>query len=392
MARGLWLNPAFGVSGDMLLGALLDVGADIGSVRKALEALDVSGWELAVTEVDRRGLRCCRARVTTAVVEEPRTWSEIDGLLATADLLPRIRDGARATFRRLAEIEAEQHGVGRDEVHFHEVGAVDAIVDIVGCWAALDALDVAANAVGSGPVGLGVGTVQSLHGVLPHPVPAVLGLLEGAPVVGVDSASETTTPTGAALLVTMVHEWGPVPEGRLGRSGLGAGSRDVATHPNALAAVTIDADRSITIDAVLIETTVDDVTPEILGHVVERALDAGADDAWIVPVVMKKTRPGHQLRILCAPLLRERLVDLVAAETGTLGVRTYRVEKHVFPRSFDEVLLDGELVRLKVGPHGAKPEAADVIRVADATGRSARSVAAEALVLWSGRRSDEEGP
>lgn len=389
MARALWLNPAVGVSGDMLLGALIDAGAEVAAVRKALGALDVDGWELSITEVDRRGLRSRHAKVSTEVVVEPRTWSAIDALLGGAGLSPAVRDGARRTFRRLAEVEAARHGVDIDDVHFHEVGAVDAIVDIVGCWAALETLGL--SEVRSGPVGLGVGTVASSHGMLPHPAPAVLGLLEGLPVVGLDAPVETATPTGAALLATMVDRWGPVPSGRLGRTGFGAGSRDLASHPNVLAAVIVEMDDSTALDALLIETTLDDVTPEILGHLIERALDAGADDAWLVPVVMKKSRPGHQLRILCAPALRERLIDLVAVETGTLGVRTYGVEKRVFPRSFDEVLLDGRVVRVKVGPHGAKPEAADVIRVADATGRSARSVSAEALARWWGDAGEQEG-
>ncbi len=155
MARALWLNPVFGVSGDMLLGALLDAGASEGSVRKALETLEVPGWNLTVTEVDRRGLRCLHARVTAALADETRAWSSIDALLGEADLPPRVAAGARATFRKLAEVEARRHGVAVDEVHFHEVGAVDSIVDIVGCWAALATLEV--DDVRSGPVGLGAG-------------------------------------------------------------------------------------------------------------------------------------------------------------------------------------------------------------------------------------------
>jgi hypothetical protein len=384
----LWLNPAVGVSGDMLLGALIDVGADEVTVRNALETLEVGGWELAVGDVDRRGLQCLHAQVTTAVASEPRTWSGIDSLLARSSLPSRVVEGSRATFRKLAKVEAERHGVEVDDVHFHEVGAVDAIVDIVGCWAALDALHV--TEVRSGPVGLGVGTVQSSHGALPHPAPAVLGLLEGLPVVGVNSATETATPTGVALLATMVDEWGPIAPGRLYRTGFGAGSRDVEAHPNILTAVMIDIDDSTIVDAVLIETNLDDVTPEILALVVQRALDAGADDAWLVSIGMKKGRPGHQLSVLCAPGLRGKLVDLVAIETGTLGVRVYDVAKHVFPRSFEEIELDGEMIRMKVGTHGAKPESADVVRVANATGKSARLVAAEALSRWMRATSEEE--
>lgn len=389
MTRVLWLNPAVGVSGDMVLGALIDAGADPGTVRKAIDALGVTGWDLSVAEADRRGLRCLHARVTTEVAEEARTWSEIDALIAGAPLAPPVAGGARSTFRRLAEVEAGRHGVALDEVHFHEVGALDAIVDIVGSWAALDSLTV--ESVVSGSVGLGAGTVAASHGMLPHPAPAVLGLLEGLPVVGLDVPVETATPTGAALLATMVDRWGPVPSGVLVRTGYGAGSRDAATHPNVLTAVVVEASDATTVDSVLIETTVDDVTPEILGHVIDRALDVGADDAWLVPVVMKKSRPGHQLRILCTAALRARLIDLVASETGTLGVRTYRVEKDVFSRRFDDVSVDGRIIRMKVGPYGAKPEAADVIRVADETGRTARSVAADALTRWTEADRPGEG-
>jgi len=388
MSLALWLNPAVGVSGDMLLGALIDAGADEATVRRSLEALNVSGWELEMVEVDRRGLRC-RHAVVRASAAESRNWSAIDALISAADLPTAVAQGARTTFRKLAEAEAKRHGVDIDDVHFHEVGAVDAIVDIVGCWAALDAL--AVRTVQSGPVGHGVGTVPSSHGVLPHPAPAVLELLVGVPVVGIESAAETATPTGAALLVTMVDDWGPVPAGRVAGSGMGAGTRDPDSYPNVLGAVTIEADDSSAADAVLIETNMDDVTPEILGRVVERALEEGADDAWIVPVVMKKTRPGHELRILCAPGLRSRLVDLVATETGTLGLRTSDVTKHILPRRFDEVAVAGEVIRMKVGPHGAKPEAADVNRVADSTGRSARSVAGEALGVWMRSQAEGEG-
>lgn len=388
MAAALWINPAVGVSGDMLLGALVDIGADEHAVLGALEMLEVGGWELSFAEVDRRGLRSCHAVVTAEAGPQERTWSRIDDLLASSDLPRRVGDGARTTFRRLAEVEADRHGVDVDDVHFHEVGAVDAIVDIVGCWTALDALGV--SEVRSGPVGLGVGTVASSHGVLAHPAPAVLGLLEGIPVVGVNSAAETATPTGVALLATMVDEWGPIPSGVVSASGLGAGSLNPVSHPNVVTAVMIDVIDSTVADSVVIETNLDDVTPEVLGHVVQRALDAGADDAWIAPIVMKKTRPGHKLSILCAPGLESSLVDLVAAETGTLGMRTHRVRKRVLPRSFSEVEFDGDSIRIKVGPYGAKPEATDVVRVADATGRSARSVSAEALGRWMSTSGDRE--
>ncbi len=381
MGRALWINPTVGVSGDMLLGALIDVGADEGPVRTALESLALPGWELTVGDTRRRGLRCRFARVTTETADEPRRWSEIDATIAGADLGSRVALGARETFRRLGEAEAHRHDVGIDDVQFHEVGAVDAIVDIVGCWAALDALEV--ETVVAAPVGLGAGTVDTAHGLLQHPAPAVMSLLEGFPVTAVETSQETATPTGVALLTGMVGEWGPCPTGKVIRSGIGAGGRDLETHPNVLSMMLIDTDDLPQVDAVVIETTVDDVTPEILGHVIGRALSAGADDAWLTPVVMKKSRPGHQLRVLCAPGLEPAMIELVASETGTLGLRTYAVAKRVFSRSFDQVLVDGEPIRIKVGPHGAKPESADVLAVAEATGRSARAVAAEAAAQWA---------
>lgn len=386
MTRILWFNPAVGVSGDMMLGTLVDAGADETRVRKALESLDVEGWNLDFSETIRRGLSCRIARVTTLTSSHPRGWSEIDTLIAQSSIPAFVSDGARATFLRLGEAEASRHGVPLEDVHFHEVGAVDAIVDIVGSWAALDSLNV--DKVRSAPVGLGAGTVEAGHGVLPNPAPAVVSLLDGLPVRGVDTGAETATPTGVALLACMVDEWAPVPDGVLVSSGMGAGGRDLDSHPNVLSALIVEGDTPVRVDAILIETTVDDVTPEILGHVIDAAIDAGADDAWLSPVVMKKSRPGHEIRVLCAPGLERAIINLLATETGTLGVRSHRVDKTVYARSFTEVQVDGQPVSMKIGPFGAKPESADVMRVAQATGRSARAIAAEALSAWMSTEGD----
>ncbi|MFQ5557106.1 MAG: nickel pincer cofactor biosynthesis protein LarC [Acidimicrobiales bacterium] len=382
MTRLLWINPALGVAGDMLLAALLDAGSDEAQVRDTLGLLGLEGWRLTITEERRRSIVCRRARVE-AVATEHRPWSRIDHHLATADLPAGVAAGSRATFRRLAEVESARHGVSLDEVHFHEVGAVDALIDIVGCWAALASLGI--DLVASGPVGLGVGTVEAAHGRLPHPAPATTDLLTRAEALvrGVDIDLETTTPTGAALLVSMVERWGPMPAGRLVASGLGAGHRDPDTHPNVVGVHVVEPDGSSVVGSVIIETTVDDVTPEVLGHVVDRALAMGADDAWVVPVVMKKSRPAHQLRVLCAPPIVGDLVDLLARETGTLGLRTHEVTKHTLARRVDRVRVEGFDVAVKVGPHGAKPEHDDLVRVAAGTGCSVRAAAAEVLRLWS---------
>jgi pyridinium-3,5-bisthiocarboxylic acid mononucleotide nickel chelatase len=380
MGTTLWFNPAVGVAGDMLLGALFDVGASEAAVRAQLDRLALPGWSLEVVPVKRRGLRGTRAEVRCDEHHHHRPWSTIDALLAAAGLAPRVEAGARATFLRLAEAEATVHDIAVDDVHFHEVGAIDAIVDIVGVWAAVD--DLGVDEVVSAPIGLGAGSVSAAHGLLPAPAPATLLLLAGHPTASVDTPGETATPTGVALLTSIVDRWGPLPAGVVGPSGFGAGGRDPATHPNLVGAVLTRTDDTRRVDALIVETTLDDVTPEVLGFVLEQALEAGADDAWIVPVTMKKGRPGHQLRVLCSPALEAAVIDLVSRETGTLGLRSVPVVKHVHPRTWAEVDVDGHVVAVKIGPHGAKAEHEHVARAAGALGRSARDVAREALERW----------
>ena len=385
MPTALWLNPVFGVSGDMLLGAFLDLGASEEEVRLAVGGLGLDGWELRVGTTSRRGLDCRRAEVTAAESAH-RPWSEIDQLLAGSGLEPSVKDGARQTFRLLAEVEASRHGVDVDEVIFHEVGAVDAIVDIVGSWVAL--ISLAVHSVHSAAVGLGAGSVVASHGRIPHPAPAVLGLLEGLPVRSIDTSAETATPTGAALLKSMVDVWSGIPEGRLRRSGYGAGGRDPETHANLLAVAIVDIDEASSVESVLLETNLDDISPEVAAHVTELAMAEGADDVWVVPIVMKKGRAGHLLQILAPSPLVPSLIDLVARETGTLGVRTHKVTKSVFPRSYENVVIEGHTIAIKVGPFAAKPEFEDVKAVAVATGRSVLEITRAAMSAWLSGESE----
>jgi uncharacterized protein (TIGR00299 family) protein len=379
----LWCNPELGVAGDMVLASLLDAGADESFVRDQLAALPVEGWSLSVRPSTRRGLIASRVQVEAPAHDHHRPWSLIDAMLADSSLDPDVAAGARRTFRALGAAEARVHGVDIDQVHFHEVGAVDAIVDIVGSWAALVSLGI--DHVVCSAVGLGSGTAEMAHGRVPVPAPAVLEMLVGVPTVPVGATMETATPTGVALLVTMADRWGPPPAGTVVTTGRGAGTRDPDSHPNVVTAVVLDATGAeSTVAATVLETNVDDVSPEVLAHVVERALSAGADDAWITPIVMKKGRPGHLVSVLCRPELADGLRELLAAETGTLGVRERQVTKHELPRRVEEVLVDGCQVRVKVGPHGAKPEHDDVARAASTLGRPLRDVAADALAAWRG--------
>lgn len=390
----LWCNPSVGVAGDMLMAALLDLGADEEFVRSQLELLPVAGWRLDVGSTTRRGLTATSVHVEVPGDDHHRPWSRIDEMLATSDLHPAVADGARRTFEALGRAEAAVHGTTIDEVHFHEVGAVDAIVDIVGSWAALTALrgDDPRLTVTSAPIGLGSGTAAMAHGELPVPAPAVLELLQGRPVVPVELQAETATPTGVALLVTMVDRWGQVPAGTVRRTGRGAGGRDPASHANVVTIVELelptpepvadDTAHGAPVQALVIETNVDDVTPETIAHVLDRALELGADDAWATPIVMKKGRPAQLLSLLCRPELAATLRELLAVETGTLGTRTRSVDKHELSRSIVQVQVDGQVVRVKVGPHGAKAEHDDVVAVARRSDRSLRDVAADALAAW----------
>jgi uncharacterized protein (TIGR00299 family) protein len=383
--RLLWCNPSLGVAGDMWMASLLAAGADESFVRDQLATLPVPGWSLGIEVTTRRGLVATRVVVEAPDHDHHRPWSTIDAMLRDAPLDPRVAAGARRTFRALGEAEATVHGIELDQVHFHEVGAVDAIVDIVGCWAALVALDI--DEVHSDAIGLGSGTARMAHGIVPVPAPAVLDLVEGVPTVPVDAAAETATPTGVALLVTMVDTWGPPPAGTVLATGRGAGTWDPTTHPNVVTAVVLDGAASpATVTATVLETNLDDVTPEVLGHVVQRLLDEGADDAWVTPIVMKKGRPGHQLSVLCRPELAQALRGVIVAETGTLGVRERPVTKHELPRTTEEVQVEGHTIRIKVGPHGAKPEHDDVATAARQLGLPLREVSARALT--SRERSD----
>ena len=324
-------------------------------------------------------------------------------MLAKADLPEKVRTGARATFHRLGLVEAQQHQVSLEEVHFHEVGALDAIIDIVGTWILLDQLDV--DQIIVGPIGLGHGTVKAAHGVLPLPAPATAALLIDMPVRGLDSATETCTPTGAALLAELASATGQMPAGIIKAISRGAGGRDPASHPNVLSMFLLDpsgspatSDSSSAIidsevqDSIMLATNLDDVTPEVLANTIQILLDGGADDAWLVPIIMKKGRPAHELRVLCKPTLAADLRNIICHETGTLGIRESHISKHVLPRDFTTVEVRGHSVAMKVGPFGAKPEHDDLARIADATGRPIRVVALEAHAAFAALASTSPRP
>ncbi|MDQ1679344.1 MAG: pyridinium-3,5-bisthiocarboxylic acid mononucleotide nickel chelatase [Frankiaceae bacterium] len=382
----LWLNPVNGISGDMLLGALLDLGAPLGEVRAAVTSTGVDGWRLDCARVDAGGLQAMHAVVTVDPAGRARSGRDV------LEAVRRARPAAVATIAAdavsaLLRVEAELHGVSVADVHLHELGGVDTVVDTVGVAAAVVALGI--DDVLSGPVALGSGTVATAHGTLPVPAPATLALLRGARVAGTDIVGEAVTPTGAALLLALGASYEPLPPVRIVRSGYGAGTRRLPSRPNVLPAALAERVGAVASMTVL-ETNVDDVTGELLAHVLTAAIAAGAADAWITPVVMKKGRPAHTVHALVDPSAAAAVTELLLRETGSLGVRRTSVDRVAVERSVDTVTLGGHAVRVKRGPWGAKAEWDDVVSVAASLGRPARAVAADvAALLRTGPESAE---
>jgi len=383
VSRAAWWHCFAGIAGDMALGSLLDAGADFDQVQAGLERLPAKGWHIEVGTVRRGPLVATQVVVQVApeVDVVPRTWGSVRDMLHQAQGLPRRAvDRALGTFAALARAEGRLHGVPPEEVHFHEVGGLDALVDVVGTCLALESLGI--DTVMASPVRLGTGTVDSAHGKLPNPAPAVVELLKGALVEGSEEPFELTTPTGAALLAALSQSFGPLPPLRVTGSGYGAGSRDLAGLPNVVQVVVGELGGPELAgqhqQLVLIETNLDDVTAETSAYTLSRLLEAGALDAWVAPVVGKKGRLAQVLSVLAEPALAPSLSSLVVAETGALGVRQQLVERWALPRQTLEVSVDGEPVRVKAGPHRLKAEHDDCARAAARLGLPVREVARRA--------------
>ena len=379
-----WFHCLSGIAGDMALGSLVDAGADLDEVRTLLARLPVSGWELDVEPVLRAGIAATKVHVHAEETPVVRTYAHISALVEEARLPERLRARAQATFAAMAQVEGRLHRRPPEQVHFHELGGVDTIIDVVGTCAALEVLDVVD--VHASPVATGTGMVRSAHGALPNPAPAVVELLRGAPTYGRDTPVELTTPTGAALLAALVKGWGPLPPMRISATGYGAGTREIEGLPNAVQVVLGQALPGAAHQPgqplVLLEANVDDVTGEVLAHAVAALLDAGAADAWLTPVVMKKGRPAHTLSVLADPALADALASLMVHETGTLGVRSSTVERWPAARRAATVDVAGLPVGVKVSAGRVKVEQADAARVARRTSLPLREVLSRAEEAW----------
>jgi len=385
-ARLAWFHCFAGIAGDMALGSLIDAGADLAELRDMLRRVPIGGWSLEAVPVLRSGLAATRAVVTVDGDDVVRTYPHVLSILEEARLPERVRARSIAAFSALASVEGRLHRRPASQVHFHELGAHDTIVDIVGTAIALELLEV--DEVAASPVATGSGVVRTVHGVLPNPSPAVLELLAGAPLSGHDLNVELTTPTGAAILASLATSFGPLPPIEVETTGYGAGEQELDGLPNCTQVV-IGRRREPALrepgggqPLALLEANVDDATGEQLADAVDALLAAGAADAWLVPVVMKKGRPGHIVAALADVALLAQLRRVLVDETGSFGVRTSLVDRWAAPRRFEHVEVDGHPVRVKVGPGRAKAEHDDAAAVARRLKLPVREVTRRAEQAW----------
>lgn len=337
----LYFDCHSGIAGDMILGALIDLGVDLKEIQKGLKSLGLKGYETRARKIRRGGFGACKFDVKVkSKSHHHRHLADITAIIKKSKLPNSVKATAVEVFTRLGKAEARVHRTTLAKIHFHEVGAVDSIVDIVGGVFALDILGV--DKIIASPVNTGEGTVQCEHGNLPVPAPATLELLKNIPVFSDGVQRELTTPTGAAMIGQFAQSFGSMPLMEVSAIGYGAGSHVIENHPNLLRLVLGEGADSGTDPVLLMETNIDDMNPEIFDYVMERLFGAGALDVYITPISMKKNRPAAKLSVLCAPQLEREMARILFQETSTYGIRYCEM---------DRLVLDRESLRVKT-PHG----------------------------------------
>ena len=384
-----------GAAGDMILAAMIHAGCPLDALRDTIARLNLPGVSIRAEPVTRGGLAAMHVEVDVDHAAHPhhRHLSEIARLIVAAGLPGSIADRAIATFQRLAQAEAAVHGIPIERVHFHEVGAADALVDIVGACAGIEFLGI--ERVVCSPIPTGSGAVRCEHGVLPVPAPATANLLKGVPLAACDEEGELTTPTGAAILTTLAESYGPVPPMRLEAIGYGAGTRENRTRPNVLRLLLGQVELGVSAErdfVAVLEAQVDDSTGQVVAYACERLLTVGALDAYTVPIIMKKGRPGQLMTVLCRPDDVAAMERVLFEETTTLGVRRHDAVRTKLPRETVEVATRFGPIRLKLARPGepgvqAWPEYEDCAAAARARGVPLREVQHEALRVWAEQKS-----
>jgi uncharacterized protein (TIGR00299 family) protein len=386
VSRLAYLDCTSGAAGDMLLGALVDLGLPLEQLREELARLHLAGYRLEARRVNRGGLAATKVDVVVdPAVARDRRLRDILALVDASALDGEVKQRSSALFRRLAEAEAAVHGTTVEEVHFHELGAVDSIVDVVGGVIALRWLGVSRFCASR--LNVGSGTVTMSHGTFPVPTPATARLVAGVPVYG-EGEGELLTPTGALLVTAHAADYGPLPAMRIEKVGHGAGDRETRGRPNVLRVLVGEQDANGAADRVLVlETELDDASPQLLGPLLEKLLAEGAKDAFFTPVQMKKGRPGVLVTVLCPPGRRVALEEVLFRETTTLGVRRAEWDRTCLERELASVETAYGPIRVKIGCRGgvvynASPEFEDCQRAAAERGVAVKEVLLAALAAW----------
>ncbi len=370
-----YFNCFAGISGDMTVGALLDLGLPVDILEQELAKIAIGDYEIKSTRVTKQNIGAVKFDVSAEEHKVVRTWSNIRELIEDSGLSDKIKADSLAIFKRIAEAEAKVHRKPIDQVHFHEVGAVDSIVDVVSSVIGINYFGI--EQVYSSPVATGMGMAKTEHGLLPLPAPATLDILEGAPIYSSSIPTELTTPTGAAILKQYASFVGEVPQMRLERTGYGAGMRDLEI-PNVLPVMLGEVEEE-TENVVLIETNIDDISAEVLGYTMESLLELGALDVWFTPIEMKKNRPGVALSVLVPVGHEEEIIDKIFSETSTLGLRVSKQSRRVAEREIISVDTPLGRINTKVGKYKGKiisvaPEYDDVSKIAMQKRRPLREI------------------
>ena len=367
--RAAYFDCYSGISGDMILGALVDLGVDPRKIRKALKTLDLKGYKLKTSRV-QRGLIAgtkVQVRLTKSSHHPARKYSDIKKLIADSDLSSTAKKNSLEIFKRIAQVEAAIHDTAMEKIHFHEIGAVDSIVDIVGGVVAIESLKL--DKIYASPLNVGEGFVQCDHGCLPVPAPATLKLLQGIPVFSNGIKKELTTPTGAAMIGFYADKFGSLPAMKIVGDGYGAGDHIIAEMPNMLRVVLGEISAESDEELVLIETNIDDMNPEFYEGTMESLFKAGALDVYLTPIIMKKSRPANKISVLSSETDRQAMTEILLHETSSFGVRYFRIGRTVLEREMKTVNISWGSVRIKIGKFNGKviqisPEYEDCKKIA----------------------------
>ena len=367
--RAAYFDCYSGISGDMILGALVDLGVDPGKIRKALKTLDLKGYKLKTSRVQRGLIAGTKVQVslTKSSHHPARKYSDIKKLIADSDLSSTAKKNSLEIFKRIAQVEAAIHDTTMEKIHFHEIGAVDSIVDIVGGVVAIESLKL--DKIYASPLNVGEGFVQCAHGCLPVPAPATLKLLQGIPVFSNGIKKELTTPTGAAMIGFYADKFGSLPAMKIVGDGYGAGDHIIAEMPNMLRVVLGEISAESDEELVLIETNIDDMNPEFYEGTMESLFKAGALDVYLTPIIMKKSRPANKISVLSSETDRQAMTEILLHETSSFGVRYFRIGRTVLEREMKTVNISWGPVRIKIGKFNGKviqisPEYEDCKKIA----------------------------